>query len=340
MNRPSSPLIMLLSRHTRRREVIALLGGGAIFGPRTGIAQPTGPVRRIGLLSPQSVSSAAPLLAGLRQGLRDLGWIEGRNIVFELRYADGRIDHLPGLAAELVRQNVEAIVAGSNPGALAAKQATGTIPIVMATTVDPIADGLVESLARPGANVTGVTAIAQELSAKRLELLKEAVPGLSRVAVLTNPESPYTALYLKDARPAAHSLGLELQVVKARSPDEVDAAFAAMRGGHAQALTVLPISHTEHVRIVELAAESRLPAVYWERTYVSAGGLMFYGAGLTDIYRHAATHVDRILRGAKPADLPIEQPTKFELVINLITAKALGLTIPPTLLARADEVIE
>ena len=188
----------------RRREVIALLGGGAIFSPRTGIAQPTGPVRRIGLLSPQSVSSAAPLLAGLRHGLRDLGWIEGRNIVFELRYADGRIDHLPGLAAELVRQNVEVIVAGSNAGALAAKQATGTIPIVMATTGDPIAGGLVESLARPGANVTGVTAIAQELGAKRLELLKEAVPGLSRVAVLTNPDSPYTALYLKDARPAAH----------------------------------------------------------------------------------------------------------------------------------------
>jgi putative tryptophan/tyrosine transport system substrate-binding protein len=331
---------MLLSRHTRRREVIALLGGGAIFGPRTGIAQPTSPVRRIGLLSPQSVSSAAPLLAGLRQGLRDLGWIEGRNIVFEVRYADGRIDHLPGLAAELVRQNVEVIVAGSNAGALAAKQATGTIPIVMATTGNPIAGGLAETLARPGANVTGVTAIAQELGAKRLELLKEAVPGLSRVAVLTNPDSPYTALYLKDARPAANSLGLELQIVEARSPNEVDAAFAAMRGGHAQALTVLPISYTEHVRIVELAAESRLPAVYWERTYVSAGGLMFYGAGLSDIYRHAATHVDRILRGAKPADLPIEQPTKFELVINLKTAKALGLTIPPTLLARADEVIE
>jgi putative tryptophan/tyrosine transport system substrate-binding protein len=222
----------------RRREVIALLGGGAIFGPRAGIAQPTGPVRRIGLLSPQSVSSAAPLLAGLRHGLRDLGWIEGRNIVFELRYADGRIDHLPGLAAELVRQNVEVIVAGSNAGALAAKQATGTIPIVMATTGNPIAGGLVESLARPGANVTGVTAIAQELGAKRLELLKEAVPGLSRVAVLTNPDSPYTALYLKDARPAAHSLGLELQIVEARGPDEVDAAFAAMRGGHAHALSV------------------------------------------------------------------------------------------------------
>ena len=265
----------------RRREVIALLGGGAIFGPRVGIGQPTGAVRRIGLLSPQSVSSAAPLLVSLRHGLRDLGWIEGRNIVFEPRYADGRIDHRVSSFARTWRS----LSPGRTPGLWPPSRQPAQFLSSWRLPESHCPGGLVESLARPGANVTGVTAIAQELGAKRLELLKEAVPGLSRVAVLTNPDSPYTALYLKDARPAANSLGLELQIVEARSPNEIDAAFAAMRGGHAQALTVLPISHTEHVRIVELAAESWLPAVYWERTYVSAGGLMFYGAGLSDIYR-------------------------------------------------------
>jgi putative ABC transport system substrate-binding protein len=327
----------------RRREVLALLGAAATSGSSAAMGQGSGgAVRRIGFLSPQSVSSAAPLLAALQQGLSDLGWNEGANLAVESRYADGRFDRLPVLATELVGQNVEVIVAGSNPGVLAAKQATDAIPIVMATTGDPIAGGLVESLARPGGNVTGVTAIALELSAKRLELLKEVVPGATRVAVLTNPDSPYTPLYLKEAPPAARSLGLELQIMRARSPSEFDAAFAAMRSGDAQALMVPAdiMFNTEHVRLVELAAESRLPAVYWERAYVSAGGLMFYGAGLPDVYRHAATHVDRILRGARPADLPVEQPTRFELVINLTAAKALNLAIPASLLARADEVIE
>jgi ABC-type uncharacterized transport system substrate-binding protein len=329
----------------RRREFIALFGSAAILGPQAVMAQQVAggpPVRRIGLLSPQSVSSAAPLLAALRQGLRDLGWIEGQNIEFALRYADGGIDRLPELAAELIRQNPDVIVAGSNVGALAAKRATSSIPIVMVTTGDPIAGGLIDSLARPGGNVTGVTTIAQELSAKRLELLKEAVPNITRVAVLTNPDSPYTALFLKDAGWAAQSVGVKLQILQARGPRELDAAFTAMRSGNVQALMVVAdiMFATEHARIVELAAKSRLPAVYWERTYVTAGGLMFYGAALSDVYRYAATHVDKILRGAKPADLPVEQPTKFELVINLKTAKALELTLPSSLLARADEVIK
>jgi putative ABC transport system substrate-binding protein len=325
----------------RRREFIALVGGVAVAWPLDARPQQSaGSVRRIGFLSPQSVSSAAPLLAALRQGLRNLGWTESQNIVFEPRYAEGMIERLPEVAAELVRQNVDVIVAGSNLGGLAAKKATSTIPIVMVTTGDPVAGGLVESLARPGANLTGVTTIAQELSAKRLELLKEMVPSLKRVAVLTNPDSPYTALFLKDASLAAQSVGLQLQTLHARSPAELNAAFAAL--SDAQALMVLAdiMFNTQHARIVALVAKSRLPAMYWELVYVAAGGLMFYGASLAGMYGHAAAHVDKILRGSKPADLPIEQPTKFELVINLKTAKALGLTIPPTLLARADELIE
>jgi len=278
----------------------------------------------------------------LRQGLADAGWVDGQNVAFEVRYADGAIDRLPGLAADLVGQNIAVIVAGSNAGVSAAKRATNTIPIVMATTGDPTRDALVESLAHPGGNVTGVTAITQELSAKRLELLKEAVPGMTRLALLTNPDSPYTAVYLTDAGPAAQSVRVELQTVQARTPSELPGAFASMRSGSAQALMVPAdiMFNTEYAQIVDLAAESRLPAIYSERAYVSAGGLMFYGAGLAGIYRHAATHVDRILRGAKPGDLPVEQPTTFQLVINLRTASALDLTIPPTLLARADEVIE
>jgi putative ABC transport system substrate-binding protein len=327
----------------KRRAALGLIVGAAIYGTRPALAQPApGQAKRIGFLSPQSVPSAAPLLAALNRGLRELGWVEGQNMTFEPRYADGAFDRLPGLAAELVHENVDVIVAGSNPGVLAAKRATGSIPIVMATTGDPVADGLVESLARPGANVTGVTAIAQELSAKRLELLKEAVPGLRRVAVLTNPDSPYTRAFVNDAVPAAQSLGLQLQILQARRPAEFEAAFSAMRSGDVQGLMVLAdiMFNTEHARIVELAAKSRVPAVYWDRAYVSAGGLMFYGAGLSGIYRHAATYVDKILRGAKPSDLPVEQPTTFELVINLQAARALGLDLPPSFFARADEVIE
>jgi putative ABC transport system substrate-binding protein len=212
----------------------------------------------------------------------------------------------------------------------------------MVTTGDPISAGLIDTFARPGANVTGVTAIAQDLIGKRLELLKEAVPGITRVAALINPDSPYTARFSKDAPVAARSLGIELQMLEARAPDQFEAAFAAMRSRNAQALMVNAdvMFITQRARMVELAAKNWLPAVYWERGFVAAGGLMFYGAGLRDMYRHAAIHVDKLLKGAKPADLPVEQPTRLELVINLKTAKALGLTVPPGLLARADEVIE
>jgi ABC-type uncharacterized transport system substrate-binding protein len=265
-----------------------------------------------------------------------------QNIVLELRYADGAIDRLPQIAAELVQQNLDVMVAGSNPGVLAAKRASGTLPIVMVTTGDPIAGGLIDSFARPGANVTGVTAIAQDLIGKRLELLKEAVPGITRVAALINPDSPYTARFSKDATLAARTLGIQLQMVEARAPDEFEAAFAAMRNGNAQALMVNAdvMFITQRARVVELAMKNRLPAVYWERGFVSAGGLMFYGAEFRDMYRHAAIHVDKLLKGAKPADLPVEQPTRLALIINLKSAKALGLTIPQSVLIRADEVIE
>jgi putative ABC transport system substrate-binding protein len=328
---------------TRRAFVWLLTGGVALFCARSALAQSQrSGSRRVGFLSPQSQNSAAPFLAALRKGLADLGWIEGHNVAFEVRYADGVIDRLPPLAADLVGQNIDVIVAGSNAGVSAAKQATSTIPIVMATTGDPTRDALVESLAHPGGNVTGVTAITQELSAKRLELLKEAVPGLRRLALLTNPDSPYTTVYLTDAAPAAQSVGVELQNVEARTPSELPAAFAVMRSGGAQAVMVPAdiMFNTEYAKIADIAAENRLPAIYSERAFVKAGGLMFYGAGLTGIYFHAGTYVDKILRGAKPGDLPVEQPTTFQLVINLRTASALGLTIPPTLLARADEVIE
>ena len=212
----------------------------------------------------------------------------------------------------------------------------------MVTTGDPVAGGLIESLARPGANITGVTTIAQDLSGKRLEILKETIVGLRQLAVLTNPDSPYTALYLKDATLVAQAAGVELQIYQARTPTDLEFAFAAMRQSNAQALMTLTdiMFITQQARIIELAAQVRLPAMYWERAFVPAGGLMFYGAGLADMYRYAARHVDKILKGAKPAELPVEQPTKLELVINLKTAKSLGITVPPSLLARADEVIE
>lgn len=325
----------------QRRQFITTLGAAVVLARPVRAQQANGrPL--ICILSPISAAAEARTIGAFRTGLRELGYEDSRNIAIETRFADGAVGRLQQLANELVALKPEVLVAGSNPGVQAAKRATGTIPIVMVTTGDPIAGGLVKSLARPGGNVTGVTTIAQELSSKRLELLKEAMPGLMRVAVLANPDSLYTELLLKDASSAAKAMSMELQILQARGPREFDAAFAAMRGSGAQALMVLTdiMFFTEQARIVELAAASRLPTMYWERAFVSAGGLMFYGSGLSDMYRHAATHVDRILKGAKPGDLPVEQPTKLELVINLKAAKALGLTIPPILLVRADEVIE
>jgi putative tryptophan/tyrosine transport system substrate-binding protein len=326
----------------KRRNFITLLGGAMAAWPLAARAQQPNKVARIGRLSPLSISAEAPMVAGLRQGLSELGWIEGQNLAFEFRFADGNLDRLPQLADELVRANVDVIVTGSSPGASAAKNATSTIPIVMVTTGDPIQGGLVASLARPSGNLTGVTALGQVLNLKRLELLKEAVPAVKSVAVLTNPASPYTEPFLQESESGALALGIELRVLEAREPDDLERAFEAIVNKRAEALMVLsdPMFISQRRRIVEGTAKYRLPSIFGERGSVQAGGLMFYGANLPDMYRRAATYVDKILKGAKPADLPVEQPTTFELVINLKTAKALRLELPPALLARADEMIE
>jgi putative ABC transport system substrate-binding protein len=297
---------------------------------------------RIGRLSPLSAETDALNLEAFRKGLRDLGWVERRQFIIETRFADGKGDRLPALAADLVRQRVDLILTGSSPGALAAKGATATIPIVMVTTGDPVGDGIVVSLARPGGNVTGVTALGQALNAKRLELIKEAVPGVTRVGVLVNPGSSYTARFLGERDAAARTLGLELRLLEADDPARLEKVLAALPAERLGALMVqtnaMYITHRR--RIVELVAKSRVPAVYGEREFVDAGGLMFYGASFATMYREAAIYADKILKGAKPADLPVEQPTKLELVINLKTAKALGVTIPPSLLARADHLVD
>jgi ABC-type uncharacterized transport system substrate-binding protein len=280
-----------------------------------------------------------------RQGLRDLGYVEGRNVMIEIRDAEGKLERLPALAAELVALKVDIILAASTPQAFAAKQATRTLPIVFAAADDAVGSGLVTSLARPGGNVTGLSFLAPELVGKRLEPLKQVVPGVTRVAVLWQPGGLGERTeqdQLKEADVAAQALGVRVQFVEAKGPADIDRAFSDMTRARAGALTVLTgvMLFGERRRLVDLAAKNRLPAVYGWRDAVNAGGLMSYGADLADLFRRAATHVDKILKGAKPGDLPIEQPTKFELVINLKTAKALGLTIPPSLLLRADQVIE
>jgi len=286
------------------------------------------------------------LQESFRQGLRDLGYIQGRNIVIEIRDAEGKPERLPALAAELVALKVDVIVTGGGtPPALAAKQATKTIPIVFSSAPDPVTDRLVTSLARPGGNVTGSSNLNPELVGKCLEQLTQAVPRISLVAVLWQSgfmDERTDREMLKAADVAARALRVRLQVVEARVPGDIDRAFSKMTGERADALTVLPSAmlFTERRRLVDLAAKHRLPAVYVQREFVDAGGLMSYGPNLADLFRRAATYVDKILKGAKPADLPVEQPTKFELVINLKAAKALGLTIPQSLLGRADEVMQ
>jgi len=283
------------------------------------------------------------MLDAFRQGLRELGWVEGQNIVIDYRYAENRVDRLPGLAAELVRLKVALIVSAGTQGVTAAKNATETIPIVMIAVRDPVGTGLIASLARPGGNVTGVSDSAGlEIIAKQLELLKETVPKIRRVAILSNPANAYHQLAIREVNIAARSLGVQLQLLEARGPNEFDGAFAAMATERVGALLVLgdAIFNSHRARLAELAAGSRLPAAYAWREYVEAGGLMSYGPSLRDLYRRSATFVDKILKGAKPADLPVEQPTKFELVINLKAAKALGLEVPPLLIAQADELIE
>ena len=327
-----------------RRTFLAGTSAALLASPLAAEAQQAAKVARIGYLSP-NLAANRHMQEAFRQGLRDLGYVEGRNLVIEYRDAEGKADRLPALAAELVALKVDVIVAAGPPAALAAKQATRTLPIVFASSGDPVTSGLVTSLARPGGNVTGLSAVAPELVGKCLEQLKQAVPGVSRVAVLWQPGGlgERTDKYiLKEAEVAARALGVRLQFVEARGPADFDRAFSDMTRARAGALTVLstPMFVSERRRLVDLAAKNRLPAVYPWREFVDAGGLMSYGPNLADMFRRAATYVDKILKGAKPADLPVEQPTKFELVINLKTAKALGLTIPPSLLGRADEVIQ
>jgi putative ABC transport system substrate-binding protein len=281
-------------------------------------------------------------LEAFRQGLRELGYVEGQNIAIESRWTEGKDDRLPGLAADLVRSKVDVIVAETGAATRAAQQATRTIPIVMSTVNDPVGSGLVASLARPGGNVTGLTIMSPDLVGKQLELLKEVVPKMSRVALLRHPDNPASAAQLREAEAAAQALGLRLQTLEARSPQEIDGAFAAMTRERAGALLVIPdtLFWSQRRQIVELAVKRRLPSIRIGEAYAEAGGLMSYGPSYLDLERRAATFVDKILKGANPADLPVAQPTKFELVINLKTAKAIGLTIPQPLLQRADRIID
>ena len=305
-------------------------------------AQQPKKVPRIGVLWLYSPAIASPFAEAFRQGLRELGYVEGKSIVIEYRHAEGKYDRLPSLAAELVRLNVDIIVTASTQAAQAGQQATRSIPIVMTVVSDPVESGLVSSLARPGGNVTGLSLMHPELSGKRLELLKEVIPKLSRVAVLSNLSNPIIPPLLRETEAAARALGVQLQVVEVRGPTEFDSAFGAMTRDRAGALVVLPdgIFQNERRRIAALAAKSRLPAIYAWREAVDAGGLMAYGASVPDIFRRAAVYVDKILKGTKPADLPVEQPTKFEFLVNLKTAKQIGVTIPPNVLARADKLIK
>jgi putative ABC transport system substrate-binding protein len=306
-------------------------------------AQLAAKMPRIGLLSLNSQESSRSTVDAFREGLRERGWVDGQNIVIEFRYADGMVDRLPAFVAELIRLKVDIIVTTSSATTQAARDATRTIPIVMAVSADALGEGFVSSLAHPTGNITGLTFLTgPEISGKQLELLKAVAPAASRIAVLANPTNRAHASLTRELQVAARTFGVQLQVLDARSPDQLDGAFAAMTKGRAEALVVVTdaMLFGQRRRIVDLASASRLPAMYHQREFVDAGGLISYGASITEMFHRAATHVDKILKGAKPADIPVERPTKFELVVNLKTAKALGLTIPPALVQRADEVIQ
>ena len=306
-------------------------------------AQQPAKIPRIGYLTASSLSVNPARIEAFRQGLRELGYIEGKNIVIEWRSSEGKADRLPALAAELVRLKVDVIVTSGPVATRAAKEATTTIPIVMAQDIDPVGSGFVASLARPGGNITGLSTFRPELSGKQLELLKEIVPRLSRVAVLGTSTQPGYAQQLREVELAAGALGVQLQYFDVLDPKDIETAFLAASKGRADAVLMMvagAIANAHRTEIVELAVKSRLPAVYGQLEFMDAGGLMFYGASIPEMFRRAATYVDKILKGTKPADLPVEQPTKFELMINLKTAKQIGLTIPPNVLARADKVIK
>jgi putative ABC transport system substrate-binding protein len=325
-----------------RRTFVGLVASALLALPRGIEAQQTEKVRRIGFIGPNSAEIGGHLLAAFRQELRERGWVEGQNVVIESRFAEGNVDRLPVLVAELIRLKVDVILTGASIATWAAKNATTSIPIVMGASADALGEGLVTSLAHPGGNITGMTfLVGPEIAGKQLQLLKEMAPAASRVAVLANPTNRSHAAFARGLKVTARSLGAQLQVLEASRPDQLDSSFAAMTKERAAALLVLTDSMFvgQRQRIADLAARSRLPALYSQKEFVAAGGLVSYGPSLTDMFRRAAIHVDKILRGAKPGDIPVEQPTNFELVINLKTAKALGLTIPQPLLLRADEVI-
>ena len=325
------------------KKIIYLALSGLLFALCfSASAQQLTKVPRIGYLAATSPSINPTRIEAFRQGLVDLGYVEGKNIVIEWRFAEGKPDRLPTLAAELVRLNVDVIVSGGSTANRAAKDATSTIPIVMSQDNDPVANGFVASLARPGGNITGLATLRSELSGKRLELLTEIVPKLSRVAVLGSSSNPGNAQSLKETELAAGAFGVKIQYLDVLGLSDIESAFRAASKERASAVLVLasPILNSRRTQVVELAAKRRLPAVYDRREFVEDGGLMSYGVSVFDLDRRAATYVDKILKGAKPADLPVEQPTKFEFIINLKAAKQIGLTVPPNVLARADRVIK
>jgi putative tryptophan/tyrosine transport system substrate-binding protein len=321
-----------------RRAFLGTLAGGIVVAPLAAEAQPAGKVYRIGFLSQGQPPKA--FLEALQQGLRERGYAEGRNLVWEFRSTDGSPDQLPKFAEDLVRLKVDVILARASSGAMAAKRATTSIPIVFFSVYAPVEIGLVPNLGHPGGNITGVAVNASDISGKRVQLLKELVPTLKRVAILSHPSHPTNAVQLQEAEAAARTLGVHLKAVPVRGADDFAPALNALRGIEGVLHADTPLFVTHRARLVDAVAGSRLPAIYPARVYVEAGGLMSYGANLPDLWRRAAAYVDKILKGAKPGDLPVEQPTTFELVINLKTAKALGLTIPQSLLRRADEVIQ
>ena len=312
------------------------------LAPFAAEAQPAGKIPRIGVLAAGTVAGLATRHEALRQGLRELGYVEGQNIIIEARHAEGRLERLPPLAAELVRLNVDLIITSGDHGIRAARSATQTIPIVVALTGDLVRPGYVASLARPGGNITGLTTFGPELSAKRLEFLKATFPKATRVVVVLNPDNTANVTAFKEMEATARALGLQLREVNVRKSEDLAGAFQIALRGRPNAMIALgdAVLLTPPARIVDFAAKNRLPAMYAVQDFVDAGGLMYYGPNVADMYRRAATFVDRILKGSNPAYLPIEQPTKFELVINMKTAKALGLTIPQSVLFRADQIIE
>ena len=327
---------------TSRALVIAvlLLAAAAVCAPVD--AQQAPKIPTIGFLAVSTPAAAAPYIEAFRQGLRELGYVEGRAVVLEVRYGEGRSERIPELARELLGLKVSVIVTANDVATAGVKRVTQTVPIVMANSIDPVGTGFVASLARPGGNVTGLSNISSELSGKRLELLREAVPGLSRVAFLWNPDVRGNVLDYKETEAAARSQHLQLQSVEVSRTEDLDRAFSAVTNQRAQAfiLPPNPVAITNQGQIASFARRNRLPSMYAQKEYVHVGGLMSYGPSTAELNRRAAIYVDKILKGAKPGDLPVEQPTKFELVINLKTAKALELTMPPSLLQRADQLIQ